>query len=140
MDKKIKETLKNARIEVEKQRKDRKEWQALEEKVSKQKIEEVQETLKRLADLCSGFWARWKKLKSITPKIVYNEWWKENHNKPIQEALEKLELKVKGKECRAKDCSNIFAPKRSDQVYCGVNCRTRAYHQRKRKSLRISKA
>jgi len=29
-------------------------------------------------------------------------------------------------------CKKIFAPKRRDTIYCGENCRTNAYHRRKR--------
>jgi len=40
--------------------------------------------------------------------------------------------KIRVKRCKAKDCNKIFIPKRSGQKYCSVNCRTRAFHQRKR--------
>lgn len=120
------EILKKAELEIK--RKDREEWQALAEKIGKQKVEEIRGSLKVFA----GLYITWKKLESIAPKAVYAEWWKEEHDKPIQEALEKLELKVRGRKCRARDCENVFIPKRSDQVYHSVNCRTRAFHQRKR--------
>lgn len=39
---------------------------------------------------------------------------------------------IKINRCKAHDCNKIFVPKRSDQEYCSVNCRTRAFHQRKK--------
>ena len=39
---------------------------------------------------------------------------------------------IRVKHCRAEDCEKIFILVRSDQEYCSVNCRTRAFHQRKR--------
>jgi hypothetical protein len=132
MERKVKEAIKNAELEIK--RKDEEEWAALAERIGEQKAGEIRGSLKRLADLFGSYWVRWKKLESIAPKAVYDEWWEENHDKPIAEALNRLELKVRGRKCRAKDCSNIFISKRSDHVYCGVNCRTRAFYQRKRAS------
>lgn len=111
---------------------DEEEWKALEKKIGEQKVEEIRDTHKKIADLFGSYWIKWKNLERIAPEAVYIEWWKKNHDKPIAEALNRLELKVKGRKCKAKDCNNIFVPKRSDQVYCSVNCRTRAFHQRKR--------
>ena len=124
-----KEILKNA--ELGRKRKDREEWAALVEKIGEQKT--GQEALRRLADLFGSYWARWKKLESIAPEAVYKEWWRENHDKPIEEALNRLELKVRGKKCRGKDrCDNVFIPKRTDQVYCSERCRDREVKRRYR--------
>jgi len=124
-----KEILKKA--ELGRKRKDREEWAALVEKIGEQKT--GQEALRRLADLFGSYWARWKKLESIAPEAVYKEWWRENHDKPIEEALNRLELKVRGKKCRGKDrCDNVFIPKRSDQVYCSERCRDREVKRRYR--------
>ncbi|MBA7471587.1 MAG: hypothetical protein GH144_01735 [Clostridia bacterium] len=128
MDKKVKEAVRRAELEIK--RKDREEWAALAEKIGKQKAGEIRGSLKVFAD----FYITWKKLEDIAPEVVYKEWWRENHDKPIQEALERLELKIRGTKCKAKDCGNIFIPKRSDHIYCGVNCRTRAFYQKKRAS------
>lgn len=43
---------------------------------------------------------------------------------------------IRVKRCKAKDCGKIFIPARSDQQYCCVNCRTRAFHQRTNKRFR----
>lgn len=130
MDKKIKEAIRRAELEIK--RKAEEEWKALEERIGKQKVEEIRGSLKKLAELYGNYWVRWKNLQDKAPKAVYDEWWEENKHKPIAEALNQGELKVWSRKCKAKDCNNIFVPKRSDQVYCSVNCRTRAYHQRKR--------
>lgn len=130
MNKKIKQAIRHAELEIK--RKDEEKWQALAEKIGEQKVEEIQGSLKVFADL----YITWKKLENIAPKTVYDEWWKEEHDKPIAEALNRLELKVRGKECKARDCNNIFVPKRSDQVYCSTRCRDREvkrrYRQRKK--------
>ena len=132
MNRKIKQAIRHAELEIK--RKDKEKWQALEERIGKQKVEEIQGSLKNLADLYGDYLVSWQNLKNGASKAVYDEWWEENHDKPIQEALEKLELKVRGRKCKAKDCNNVFIPKRSDQFYCSMNCRTRAFHQRKRAS------
>ncbi len=128
-----KEVLRNA--ELGRKRKGKEEWQVLAEKIGKQRVGEIRGSLKKLADLYGSYWLKWKKLESIAPEAVYKEWWEEDHDKPIGEALNRLELKVRGRECRARGCDNVFVPKRSDHVYCSENCRTRAFHQRKRASL-----
>lgn len=130
MDKKIKEAIRGTELEIK--RKAEEEWKALGERIGKQKVEEIQEARNRLANLFSSYWVKWKNLERLAPKAVYGEWWREEHDKPIAEALNRLELKVRGRKCRARDCENVFIPKRSDQFYCSVNCRTRAFHQRKR--------
>ncbi len=126
----IREILKNAELEIK--RKDREEWAALAERIGKQKAGEIRRSLKVFAD----FYITWKKLEKLAPEAVYKEWWEENHDKPIAEALNRLELKVRGRKCRAKECDNIFIPKRSDQVYCSTRCRDREtkrrYRQRKK--------
>jgi len=121
MNRKIKQAIRHA--ELERKRKDEEEWQALAKRIGNQKVENIRESLKVFAD----FYIIWKKLENIAPKAVYDEWWEENHNKPIQEALEKLELKVRGRKCKAKDCNNVFIPKRSDRIYCSKRCAKRVW-------------
>jgi len=41
---------------------------------------------------------------------------------------------IEVRRCKARDCNKIFLPRRSDRQYCSTNCRTRAFHQRKRSS------
>jgi len=124
MNRKIKQAIRHA--ELERKRKDEEEWQALAKRIGNQKVENIRESLKVFAD----FYIIWKKLENIAPKAVYDEWWEENHNKPIQEALEKLELKVRGRKCKAKDCNNVFIPKRSDRIYCSKRCAKRVWAQK----------
>jgi len=43
--------------------------------------------------------------------------------------------RIKVRYCKAVDCNRIFIPVRSDQKYCSVNCRNRAYYQRKKQTF-----
>lgn len=92
MGKKIKEILKNA--ELRRKRKDEEEWVALKKMIGEEKVGETREALKKIADK----YIAWNKLWNIAVKEMYNEWYRENKDKPwSSELLDKLEEKLKKK-------------------------------------------
>lgn len=130
MDKKIKEAIRRAELEIK--RKHKEEWQGLAEKIGKQKIGKIRETLKRFTD----YYIAWKRLEKQAPKGIYDKWYREVKNEPLSwELLERLKLRLKAlkaKKCKARDCGNLLIPKRSDQVYCSTRCRDREAKRRYR--------
>jgi len=122
----------NQLCEIEKKQGPIRALQILREAVGQKKADEFEALLQRLTESRVKIGKKRAELKKIISEETFKKWEEENKYEPYWEALEKLELKVRGRNCTAKNCNERFIPIKSNQKYCSIRCRNREVKRRHR--------